>query len=288
MRPAGWPRLAANLRGWGDRSALGLLAVLSVALLLLGKADVKLARFLAERAGDAAAPVLRVLGEPAAGLRAAVDRVGALLAVHEENERLREENRRLLAWQVEAAKLAVENRALRKMLHVPATERASSWITARVVADSAGVFVRALLVDAGAEAGVAVGMPAVAPEGLAGRVVGVGCCSARVLLVTDFDSRVPVVIERSGEHALLAGDNSPEPALRFLPLDPDFRVGDRVLTSGRGGLIPPGLLVGRISAVTERKVAVQPFVDWARLDHLALLHHEGVPPPPDREPGSAR
>lgn len=282
MRISGrsWPRVAAQLRSLIDRSVVGLLIGLSVLMLLLGKADMKLANYMGERMGDAVAPVLRVLGQPVVAARAGIDRIGALLAVYEENERLREENRRLLAWQGEAAKLAVQNRALRQMLHVPEVERAPSWTTARVVADSAGVFVRTFLIDAGAERGVEPGMPAVAPEGLAGRVIDVGCCSARVLLVTDFNSRIPVLLERSGDHALLVGDNGPEPALRFLPINPDFKVGDRVLTSGRGGLIPPGLLVGQISAVTGGKVAVRPLVEWSRLDYLSLLRYQGVLPPP--------
>jgi rod shape-determining protein MreC len=282
-----WPKVAAQLRGLIDRSAVGLLIGLSVLMLLLGKADMKLANYLAERMGDAVAPILRVLGEPVLAVRTGVDRIGALLAVHEENERLREENRRLLAWQGEAAKLAVQNRALRQMLHVPEGERASSWTTARVVADSAGVFVRTFLIDAGSERGVEAGMPAVAPEGLAGRVVDVGCCSARVLLVTDFNSRIPVLLERSGDHALLVGDNSPEPTLRFLPVNPDFKIGDRVVTSGRGGLIPPGLLVGQVSEVDGGRVAVRPLVDWSRLDHLSLLRYEGVLPPPAAAAGRA-
>ena len=66
----------------------------------------------------------------------------------------------------------------------------------------------ALLLDAGTEQGVAVGMPAMTPEGLVGRVVEVGRRSARVLLMTDFNSRIPVVVESSGDHAILEGDNS--------------------------------------------------------------------------------
>jgi rod shape-determining protein MreC len=280
--------MTGQVRGLFDRSAVGLLIGLSVLLMVLGKADMKLASYISERVGDAAVPVLRVLGEPVAAVRGVIDRVGALLAVYEENERLREENRRLLAWQAEASKLAVQNRALRQMLNLPPPARDVSWTTARVVADSAGMFVRSVLVDAGSQRGVADGMAAVTPQGLAGRVIDAGCCSARVLLITDLNSSVPVVVERSGDQALLVGDNGPEPGLRFLPLNPDFRVGDRILTSGRGGLIPPGLTIGRISAVTDAKIAVQPFVDWARLDHVSLLRYEGVTAPGGESGGRSR
>jgi rod shape-determining protein MreC len=275
----GWPRLVVHLRTLVDRSALGLLVALSVLLLLLGKADVKLANIVGERLGHVAVPLLRVLNEPISATRNGIDKLGEMLAVYEENARLREENRRLLGWQAEAAKLAVQNRSLRQMLQIPPVERAPAWTSARVVADSGGVFVHTLLLDA-----VASGMPAVNLQGLVGRVIDVGRHSARVLLITDFNSRVPVVVERSGDQAILEGDNTAEPALRFLPINPSFAVGDRVMTSGRGGLLPPGLLVGQISSLADGKIAVRPYVDWTRLDYLSLLRYEGVLPP---EPGSA-
>lgn len=276
-----WPRVAAQMRSLLDRSALGLLIGLAIVLMLLGKADMKLANYLVERVGDAAVPVLRVLGEPVTGLRAGIDRVAGLLAVYEENERLREENRRLLAWQGEAARLTVQNRSLRTIVNLPPEARVGSWITARVVADAAGVFVRSLLVDAGAGRGVRGGMAAVTPAGLVGRVTTVGCCSARVLLITDFNARVPVVIAGGAAEALLVGDNGPEPLLDFLPPGAVPQPGELVLTSGRGGLLPAGLLVGRIAAAGPGpgRPRVQPFADLARLDYLSLLAIPEVPPP---------
>ncbi len=136
-----------------DRSALGLLVGLSVLLLVLGKADVRLANYVGERLTDLVVPVLAVLDRPVVGVRRLFDRVGGLLAAHEENARLREENRELLGWQAEAARLAVENRALRRVLAVPAVEHPARALTARIVGDSGGAFVRALLLDAGTRPG---------------------------------------------------------------------------------------------------------------------------------------
>ena len=241
-----WPRIAGPVRSLLDRSALGGLVVLSVLLLVLAKADIRLTGYMGERLTDAITPVLAALNRPVVALRDGFERVGGLLAAYEENARLREENRRLLGWQAEAARLAVQNRSLQRMLAVPTLEHPAARLTARVVGDSGGAFVQALLLDAGAEQGVTKGMSATTPEGLVGRVIDVGERSARALLITDFNSRIPVVVESSGDHALLEGDNSPLPILRFLPLKPGFAIGDRVLTSGRGGLLPAGLAVGRI------------------------------------------
>lgn len=274
-----WPRLGAPLRALLDRSALGLLVGLSVLLLVLGKADVRLANYVGERLTDLVVPVLAVLDRPVVGVRRLFDRVGGLLAAHEENARLREENRELLGWQAEAARLTVENRALRRVLAVPPVEHPARALTARIVGDSGGAFVRALLLDAGSRQGVERGMAAVTPDGLVGRVIDVGERSARILLITDFNSHIPVVVAGSGDHALLEGDNTPLPTLRFLPLDPGFAAGDRVLTSGRGGLLPPGLAVGRIEAGEAGRLQVRPFVDWARLDYVELLGVAATPLP---------
>jgi rod shape-determining protein MreC len=273
----GWSRFAVGLRALADRLALGSLVGLSVLLLLLGKADMRLANAVAGHLGDAAAPVLRLLNQPIAATRAGIDRLGEFLALHEENARLREENRRLLAWQAEATRLNVQNRALRRMLNMPAPEGAAAWTTARVVADSGGGFVHTVLLDAGADQGVAAGMAALTPEGLVGRVVAAGRRSSRVLLITDFNSRVPVLVERSGDQAILEGDNGSRPALRFLPINPGFQPGDRVITSGQDGLLPPGLPVGEVGPLAGGKVTVRPYVDWTRLDYLSLLRYEGVP-----------
>jgi rod shape-determining protein MreC len=283
-----WPNVAVQLRSLIDRFALGLLVGLSVLLLLLAKADVKLANLAVEQLSDAAVPILQALNQPITALRSGFDRVGAVLAVYDENARLREENRRLLSWQAEAAKLTVQNRALRRMLAVPATDQPPSWTTARVVADSGGVFVHTLLLDAGTDQGVAVGMAAMTPEGLAGRIIDVGRRSSRVLLITDFNSRIPVVIERSGDQAILEGDNTAQPKVRFLPLGASLQAGDRVLTSGRGGMLPPGLMVGQIAGVGDGTAEVRPYVDWSRLDYLSLLHYVPTPPPEGDGASAAR
>ena len=233
-----------QLRSLRERSATGLLIGLSLMLLVVGKVDVRLAAAVDDMLRDVVVPVLAVLRPPLEVAWHGLDQLKAILATHEENRRLREENRRLLARDTEAAWLSVENRSLRRMLAVPGPPAAPKRLTARVVGDSGGGFVRALLIDAGREHGVVTGMPALAPEGLVGRVVDVGRTSARVLLVTDFNSRIPVVIAGSGDHAVLEGDNSPLPRLRFLPLNPSFAVGDLVLTSGRGGILPPACRSG--------------------------------------------
>jgi rod shape-determining protein MreC len=277
--PGPLARLGRSLRRAGSRLAVTGLVGLCVALLVLAKVDVQLIGYLTGRADDLAAPLLRAVNAPFSAARGLADKAGRLLALHAENERLREENRRLMGWQAEATRLAVQNRALRETLRVPGVEAAPLRTAARLLADSASPFVHTRLLDAGRDRGIEAGMPVMTERGMVGRVVQVGQRSARVILLTDFNARVPVLVESSRDRAILEGNNGPEPTLRFLPLNPRLAIGDRVLTSGDGGLLPPGLLVGQVSRVEDGRVHVAPVVDWSRLDWVAVLRYPGLPAP---------
>jgi rod shape-determining protein MreC len=257
-------RLAAQ------RLAVPLLVVVSLLLIILGKADVLLFERVRVAAADAMAPVLTVMAEPATSVANGVHHVQGLLDLYDENLRLREENARLLQWQEAARRLAGENAQLRDLTHFK-PQGASFSLSAQVIANSGGAFARNILVDAGAADGVARGQAAVAGEGLIGRVAEVGRRTARVLLLTDLNSRVPVVLEESRERAVMAGDNSDQPRLLYLPANSAVKVGDRIVTGGADGVFPPGLPVGTVAAVDGDTVRVEPYTELARLDFVRIL-----------------
>jgi rod shape-determining protein MreC len=143
-----------------------------------------------------------------------------------------------------------------------------------VVGDPGGAFVRTVLINAGERNGVEKGQAAITGDGLAGRVAEVGQRSARVLLLTDINSRVPVVVGRARDRAVLAGDNSNAPELLYLGPTAKVQAGDYVTTSGHGGVFPPGLPIGVVSAVSEKGVRVKPFVDWAHMEVLRIVDYE--------------
>ncbi len=287
-RPGPVLRLAAPLRVLAQRfTFLGLVA-LSVGLMVFGKAEAPLVERARMTVTDALVPILDAVSRPVATAAEMVTRMNEIIDVHAENNRLREENERLLRWQSVATKLEVENRSLREVAKVT-TEEPVSFVTARVVADAGGTFVRSVLVMAGTRDGVAKGQSAVTADGLVGRVGEVGERSARVLVLTDLNSQVPVIIESRRERAILAGDNSDRPRLTHLPVTARPQVGDRVMTSGHGGVFPPGLPVGIIVAVNEGVARIKPFVEFHRLDHVRLIDFGlsgtlpvGAPPPPPR------
>src|SRR5436309_8562850 len=117
------------------------------------------------------------------------------------------------------------------------------------MANSGGGYVLTLMVIGGTDQGLARGQAAVAGDGLVGRLTEVGSQSARVLLITDLNSRIPVVLESSHANAVLAGDNSERPGLLYLGEPGTTKIGERIVTSGEGGIFPPGLPVGVVAAI---------------------------------------
>jgi rod shape-determining protein MreC len=276
-------RLTLPLKALVDRFAFGALVLLSIALLVVGRANVQLLEGIGTRIGDVLAPALGAMMQPIDSTRRVVEQVGELVALRAENARLREQNLRLLEWQSAARQLSLENAALRQLLSMPAEPERPTAVTGRVIADTGGPFVHTVLLDVGTEHGAARGMAAVNERGLVGRVIEAGRRSSRVLLLTDFNSRVPVMVEPSRDQAILAGNNTGHPALVFLPINPRLAVGDPVVTSGRGGVLPPGLEVGRVRSIDDAGVVVAPLVDFTRLEYLRLLEYANVVPPEQLE-----
>ncbi len=268
-------RLAPPFRGPIHWLTYFLLIGIACGLLLLGRAEQAVMERLRAGIVDFVAPIMTAIARPMAEIDDAVSRVVELGRLRRENAELREQNARLLRWQAAARALSSENERFRALLRfVP--EPSAHLTAARVIADPGRVFVRSVIVAAGARAGLRKGHAAVTGDGLAGRVVSVGARSARVLLLTDLNSRIPVVVERSRERAILAGDNAPRPGLLFLREHAAVKEGDRIVTSGHGGVLPPGLPVGVVSAVGGGRFRVRLNADLSRLEFLRILHRREV------------
>ena len=140
-----------------------------------------------------------------------------------------------------------------------------------VIADSGSPFRQSVLLNVGARDGIVDGWATMDGLGLVGRISGVGKNTARVLLLTDPSSRIPVTVQPSGQRAMLMGDNSALPQLGFVE-DPDLiRAGDRVVSSGDGGLFPAGLLVGEVAVAASGQLRVRLAADYQRLEFLRVL-----------------
>jgi rod shape-determining protein MreC len=274
-------RPATQFRTTIQRAAPPLLIILAVALILVGKADQRVFAALRTTLADDAAPLLAALSRPLDAATALVAKARGVVAMYEDNRRLERDNARLLAWQQAALRLAADNRELRRLLKV-VPDKALSYVTARVIANSGGGFVRSLLIDAGGDRGLTRGQAAIAGAGLVGRLTGVGNRAARVLLITDLNSRIPVMVAGSHVRAVLAGDNSARPQLLYAEPADAVKIGDRIATSGDGGVFPPGLPVGVVAGFERGLPRVEPYVALSQLEYVMVVDYglsAGLPQP---------
>lgn len=263
-------RVVAPMRSLSQRFAFLLMLGTAIGLLLIGRTDPLVFERARMALMDSAAPILDALSRPAATVAATVDRVRELAHIRRENAHLKAENARLLQWQHAARILLAENNQLRDLLNFTSDATIKS-VAARVIGDSNGPFIRSLVVNAGSSDGIRQGQAALTGEGLVGRVAATGERSARVLLIGDLNSRIPVLVESSRTRAMLAGDNTGRPRLMFLSIGADLSVGDRIVTSGHGGMFPAGLPVGVVAEIGEAGVRVQPFAEPGRLEYLRIV-----------------
>jgi rod shape-determining protein MreC len=254
------------------RLTLPVMVVAAFGLMLVGKVDTILVERARIAVYDASAPVYAALAEPIGDMRKAIADVVALWGLRDENARLREENERLRHWQSAALTLDAENQRLKTALRwIPDPE--ASYVTARVVADAGGVYAKAVLLSVGPNHGLHKGQIALDERGLVGRITEVGSRTARVLLITDMNSRVPVILEGSRSHAILAGTNGPWPHLQYWSEGTVPKEGERVVTSAEANAFPANLPVGTVRYNANGVPEVEPDAQLRALDIVRIFDY---------------
>lgn len=265
------------------RLLVGIAVLLLVGLFILWRIDSpRVERFRAALI-DAVVPNLDWAMRPVTWASGVIGDFQSYAQLLEQNRELREELRRMEAWKEAALQLEQKNARLLDLNNVRLDPK-FTHVTGVVMADSGSPFRQSVLLNVGARDGIRDGWATMDGIGLVGRISGVGERTSRVILVTDSNSRIPVTIQPSGQKALLSGDNSPLPPLDFIEDSDEVRPGDRVVTSGDGGVFPAGLLVGQVALGTDRRLRVVLAADYQRLEFLRVLRSHELEPITD--PGS--
>ena len=199
--------------------------------------------------------------------------------IYEQNQELRRELRQMTAWKEAALQLEQENAKLRDLNNVRLDPRLT-YITGVVLADSGSPFRQSVLINVGSRDGIVDGWATMDGTGLVGRISGVGANTSRVILLTDATSRIPATIQPSGQRGILKGDNAFDPMLSFVETPELVRPGDRVVSSGDGGVFPADLLVGQVTQTRDGILRVRLAADLQRLHFLKVLRS---PPAPEVE-----
>jgi rod shape-determining protein MreC len=279
-------RLSIQARQALARLTLPVLIVVSFGLMLLGKADTMLAERARTALADSLAPIYTVLAAPLGRIHAVIAETTALWDMREENDRLRAENEKLRRWQSIALALDAENTRLKASLRwIPDPD--ASYVTARVVADAGGVYAKAVLLSVGPNHGIRRGEIAVDERGLIGRITEVGDRTARVLLITDLNSRIPVLLESSRAHAILVGTNGIRPRLLYWPEGVVPQEGERIVTSAEANAFPANLPIGTVHYTSSGAPEVEPAAMLQKLEVVRIFDYglTGVTAPERPTPG---
>lgn len=247
-----------------------VLIALSFSLMFIGKADMVAMRDLRMSSNDFLAPVIDFVSAPIRGVETMAEGIRTVASLRAENVRLQAENDLLQRWRRRAEILESENQQLRSVTGTVSDE-IRSLITARAVTAPGGSFAHTILIAIGNESGIAAGDPVITSNGLVGIVYEVGRAYARVLMISDINARIPVMLASSSWPGLTIGRNDEYLELAFLPAEARPEVGELVLTSGHGGILPAGLAVGRVDRVDGDDIRVRPAVEFRNLGYVSVL-----------------
>ena len=257
---------------WFFRATFFLMVAAAIILMVMGRAGNPMVEKLRTSITDAMLPVLAVAASPFDVAHDAGVWMSEIINMRAENIALKNQNLQLMQWQAAAKDLEEQNRSLKRLLNVVSSQK-RSYITARVVSDLGGPYVHSALIGGGSDNGIQKDQAVLNEAGLAGRVVDVGKTSARVLLLTDINSRVPVIAERAHEKGIATGAGNEFLNLSYLASSSAIEEGERLVTSGDGGIFPPGIPVGVVTSIEKGVVKVQPFVDPAKIEYVNILDY---------------
>lgn len=265
------------------RVLVSILVVFLIALFLLWRIDNPRAERLRMAIIDRVVPNMEWALVPLTNASRMLDDFQSYARIYAQNQELRRELQQMKAWREAALQLEQKNAKLLDLNNVKLNPKLT-FTTGVVLTDSGSPFRQSALINIGRHDGIVDGWAAMDGLGLVGRVSGVGQNASRVLFVTDSSSRIPVEVTPSGQKAILAGDNTTLPPLEFIDGVDQVKAGDRIITTGDGGVFPPGLLAGAVFLGADGRLRAKLSADYRRLEFLRIIRHS--PSTPITDPGN--
>ena len=258
------------------------LFIIALLLILVHKIDLGLISGLTKSIIYISSPVLHIATLPAQGLSYSYKKTSEILNIYEENQLLKKENKELYLLKNQLRALKVENQNLKDLLHHFETPEIKSY-TARVISQTNNAFSNSLIIYIGSNKDlIKPGYAVVNKSGLIGRIDTISGKYARVTTITDINSKIPVVSQKSRDRGILIGDNSSELKLIFTPLMPELHINDILVTSGIGGGIPADIPVAKIKKIGENIIST-PLFNLSEIEIVKILGYDITPNPETNE-----
>ena len=209
-----------------------------------------------------------IVSFPSRGFNRASSAVKNHLNLFNTNIKLKEENTKLKEKIYDPDFLIFENKQLRQLLDEQVTS-SSNFVSARVILDKQSPYLNSFVINSGSNREKKNSMTVLDGKNFIGRIVDVNFFSSRVLLITDLNSKIPVLVEPTGYHAILNGRGMNEPTLEYLPEKHTVQSGNKVYTSGKEGIFAPGIPIGEVRTRGE-KIFVSLFSDISQITFVNI------------------
>jgi rod shape-determining protein MreC len=198
-----------------------------------------------------------------------------LVNVQQDNRQLREEIKWLRQENHRYLEAYLQYQRLQRLLNFR-EQTPLDVVAAEVVGRNANAWTEIIYINRGTRDKVANGLPVVTHEGLVGQVIHAAPTLSQVMLLTDFRSGVDALVQRTRASGIVAGRGRNTAELKFLPVGADLQSGDRLISSGMGGVFPKGLIIGEVKGIHRngrptQQVEIQPSVDFSRLEEVLVL-----------------
>ena len=164
--------------------------------------------------------------------------------------------------------LELENAQLRKLIEEEA-ESSSNLLSARVLIDKQSPYLNSFIINMGSNKNIKNGMAVLDGKNFIGRIVDVNFFSSRVLLITDLNSKIPVITAPSSNHAIISGRGKDRPTLEYLPENSEIKDGDKIYTSGKEGIFSPGIPIGKVKIENDISKVIM-FSDLSQISFINI------------------
>jgi len=261
-------RSAFLRKGTQQRFSLFALVLFSIILIYVETIEAKPLDYVRSFVKDTIYRGSIVVSFPSKSFKIVASAVKGHINIFNENIKLKEENAQLKEQIYDPGFLIFENKQLRKLIDEQITS-STNLVSARVMIDKQSPYLNSFVINSGSNKKIKNGMAVLNGKNFVGRIVDVNFFSSRVLLVTDLNSKISVLVEPSGYHAILSGHGTNKPTLEYLPENHKVQSGNKVYTSGKEGIFAPGIPIGEVRMSNEKNF-VSLFSDISQITFVNI------------------
>ena len=261
-------RSAFLAKGTKQRFSLLALVVLSIIFIFVETVETKPLNYIRSFIKDTIYRGSLVVSLPSKSFSSFTNIISEHINVYSSYRELKKENKELKNNISKSDFLELENTQLRKLIEEQVSSP-SNLLSARVMLDKQSPYLNSFIINIGSNKDIKNGMAALDGKNFIGRIVDVNFFSSRVLLVSDLNSKIPVITEPSARHGILSGHGKNKPTLEYLPENHKIQPGDKVYTSGKEGIFPTGIPIGEVK-IENGIIKVSLFSDLSQVSFINI------------------